>query len=154
MYEDADSISTFQPKDRPRSVSPSKTFNPKIVSNPPSIQASSTSDSKPADIDYYDDEESVSKLSDTQSRISSIEQDIKHLHSSFQHALAEMKLQSQQQASQQSLHDVTLAEILSLLRNNKVSTTPVETILNTFARDNQPEQSNLTGGSDGAAGNG
>jgi hypothetical protein len=84
MYDDADSVSTSQPKDsHPASASPSKKFTPKIVSNPPSILASSVSDSKPQDIDYQHDVESVSKLSDMQSRISSIEQDIKHLQASF-----------------------------------------------------------------------
>jgi hypothetical protein len=123
------------------------------VSNPPSILASSTSDSKPQDI-YQEDGESVSKLSDTQSRISSIEQDIKHLHSSFQHALAEIKLQSQNQASQQSQHEATLFEILKLLRQSSVSTTPAEDILDSSARDNLPRQSQPSGGSEGAAGKG
>jgi hypothetical protein len=69
MYKDDDSVSTFHQQERPSptSVSPSKTFTPNIVSNPPSILASSTSDSKPLDINYHDDAESVSKLSDTQS---------------------------------------------------------------------------------------
>ncbi len=97
IYEETDSVSTFHQKDgpAPASVSPSKSFTPNIVSNPPSILASSTSDSKPNEIDYQDDGESVSKLSDTQSCFSSIEQDIKHLQSSFQHALAQLQLQSQ-----------------------------------------------------------
>jgi hypothetical protein len=117
MYEDAVSVSTFHQKDgiTPPSVSPSKTFTPAIVSNPSSVLASSTSASKPNVIDYQEDGESVSKLSDTQSRISSMEQGIKHVHSSFQHAQAEMKLQSQKQASRQSQHEATLTEILSLL---------------------------------------
>jgi hypothetical protein len=156
MYEDTDSVSTFHPKDgyAPPSVSPSKTFTPTIVLNPPSMLASSTSASKPNNIDYQEDGESVSKLSDTQSRISSMEQDIKHLHTSFQNALAEIKLQTQKQASQQSQHEATLTEILSLLRQSNLSSNAVEVTLDSSARDNPPMQSHPTGGSDGAAGSG
>jgi hypothetical protein len=105
------------------------------------------------DINYQEDGESVSKLSDIQFRISSIKQDLKHLHSSFQHALAEMKRQSQHQASQQSLHKATLSEILSLLRKSNVSN-PAEITLASSARDNPPKQSQPSGGSEGAAGTG
>jgi hypothetical protein len=155
IYEDTDSDSTFRPNDpSPASISPSKSFTPKIVSNPPSVLASSTSASKPTDINYEDEGESVSKLSDTQSRISSMERDMKQLQTSFQYALEEMKLQSQQHAMKQSTNDATLLEILSLLKHHKVSTPPVENNLGYSARDNQPEQLYPTGGSDGAAGTG
>jgi hypothetical protein len=138
----------------PASISPSKSFTPNIISNPPSILASSTSDSKPNGIDYQEDGESVSKLSDTQSRISSIEQDIKHLRSSLQQTLAQLQLQSQQQASQQSLHEATLTEILTLLCQFKVSISRTETPLDPSARDNLPEQAYPSGNSKGAAGTG
>jgi hypothetical protein len=155
IYEDTDSVSTFRPNDpSPASISPSKSFTPKIVSNPPSVLASSTSASKPTDINYEDEGESVSKLSDSQSRISSMERDMKQLQTSFQHALEEMKLQSQQHAMKQSTNDATLLEILSLLKHHKVSTPTVENNLGSSARDNQPEQLYPTGGSNGAAGTG
>ncbi len=156
MYEDSDSVSTFRLTDHKpsSSVSPSKTFTPKIISNPPSLLESSISDSKPSAINYHDQDESVSKLSDTQSRISNMEQDIKNLHSSFQQTLDELKLQTQKQASQQSLHEATLTEILSLLKHSKVSSDPVEGILDSSARTNQSAQLHPTGGSVGAAGNG
>jgi hypothetical protein len=156
MYKDDDSFSTFhqQEPSSPTLVSPSKSFTPKIVSNPPSILAPSNSDSKPSDINYHDDAESVSKLLDMQSRISSIEQDIKHLHATFQHALEEMKLQSQQQASQKTFYDSTLAEILSLLKQSKVIDNSANVIHHSSARDNQPEQLYPSGGSDRAAGSG
>lgn len=54
-------------------------------------------------------------MSDTQSRILDIEQDICQCNDSFQNVLSELKLQSQQQASQQKVHEATLAEILALL---------------------------------------
>jgi hypothetical protein len=155
MYNDDDSVSTFHPQQNtnlPASISPSKKFTPKIVSNPPSVLASSTSDSKPTDIDYAEDAESVSKLLDTQSCISSIEQDIIHLHSSLKNALAEIKHQSQQQALQQSLQDAALSEILALLKVNKAS--PSEANLRPSVHYNLPAQLTDTGGSSGAAGSG
>jgi hypothetical protein len=156
MYEDADSVSIFHQTEKasPCSVSPSKRFTPKIVSNPPSVQVSSISDSKPSAISYLDDGESVSKLSDTQLRLSSMEQDIKHLHSSFKHALEDLKAQSQEQASKQSLYDATLLEILSLLKNSSSLSTENTSNPPSSARDNQPEQLYPSGGSQGAAGTG
>ncbi len=112
------------------------------------------SHSKPSDINYPDGEESVSNLSDTQSHLSTMEQDIKQMHSSFQQTLSELKIQSQQQASKQSLHDATLTEILSLLRQTKGSLSLTEESPDSAARANQPEQLPPTGGSSGAAGSG
>ena len=83
-----------------------------------------------------------------------MEQDIKHMHSSFQQTLAELKLQSQQQASKQFLYDATLSEILNLLKQSKVTTSLAEETLDSSARANTPEQLNPTGGSSGAAGSG
>jgi hypothetical protein len=155
MYEDTDSVSTFRQADAlsPASVSPSKSFTPKIVSNPPSILESSTSTAKPVDINYQDDGESVSKLSDTQSRLSTMEQDFKLLHSSVQNTLEELKLQSQRQEIKLSKYDDTLLEILSLLKHSPLSV-PAENTLGSSARDNLPEQLNPSGGSDRAAGSG
>jgi hypothetical protein len=156
MYEDTDSVSTFRQPDTSSftQVSPSKSFTPKIVSNPPSMMASSNSVSKPLDINYQNDGESLSKLSDTQSHLSNMEQDIKQLHASFQEALDEMKLQSQQHALKQSTNNATLLEILMLLKHHKVSPSIDEAKLVSSDRDNQPEQLNPSGGSKGAAGTG
>jgi hypothetical protein len=153
MYNNDDSMSTFHTHQNtvsPASITPSKKFTPKIVSNPPSVLASSTSDSKLTDIDYVDDTETISKLSDTQSCISSIEQDLLQLHSSVKHALAEFKEQSQQQARQQSLQDATLSEILTLLKLNKNPSS--DDNLGPSARDNPPVQLTVTGDSSGVAG--
>jgi hypothetical protein len=153
MYQDDDSVSTFHQKEdySQQPITPSKTFTPHVISNPSSVLESSTSASKPNDISYQDESESISKLSDTQSRISNIVEDIKHLNNSFQHALSEMKLQSQQQASQQQQHETMLTEILALLKQTKItlqdSTTP-------SAQDNPPKQSTDTSGSSGVAGPG
>lgn len=154
MYQDDDSVSTFHKAESSAKspLAPSTKFNPVIVSNTPSLRESSTSTNKPSNVSYYEDGESISKLSDTQSRISTLEHDIKLLNSSFQNAFAEMKLQTQQQASQQKQHDDTLAEILALLKQKpKIA---MESDLSPAAQDNPPKQSTGTGGSQGAAGPG
>jgi hypothetical protein len=153
MYQDDDSVSTFNQAPSVKTpIAPSTTFTPIIVSNPPSLRESSASSPKPSDVSYNDDGESISKLSDTESRIESLEQDIKHLNVAFQQALSEMQLQSQKQESHQLQHDATLAEILAIL---KIQKTPQEddTVFPS-AQDNPPMQSKVTGGSSGAAGPG
>jgi hypothetical protein len=153
MYDD-DSVSTFHRKDThpsTPSIAPSTTFTPVIVSNPPSVIESSTTNSKPKDIDYQEDDESVSKLSDTQSRISTLKTDIKHLNLSFHNALNELKLQSKKHEEQQLAYKSSLNEILSLL---KQPPTPSDDSLIPSAQDNPPVSLTLTGGSSGAAGSG
>ena len=152
MYDD-DSVSTFHPNqdESKESCTPSIKFTPIIVSNPPSIRASVTSEPRPTNVHYQDDDESISKLSDTQSRISTLEMDIKHINASLQSAFNEMKLQSQQQASQQQKYDATLSEILELLKTKAVV---AESLTAPTAQDNPPKQATDTGGSPGAAGPG
>ncbi len=154
MYNDSDSVSTFHKADdkTQRSCPPSTTFTPVIVSNPPSAVNSTTTTSKPNDVNLQDNDESISKLSDTQSRISSLEQDIRHLNTSFQTAFSEMKLQSQRQASQQQQYDATLHEILSLLKQN--TSTQDDSNIVPSAQDNPPKQLPDTSGSSGVAGGG
>jgi hypothetical protein len=86
-----------------------------------------------------------------QSRISTLETDIKHLNISFNNALSELKLQAQKQSAQQQSYESALAEILSLLKQpNPTSDEP----LIPSAQDNPPVQLTTTGGSSGAAGSG
>lgn len=117
MY-DADSASMFHKvvANSKKAGTTSTKFTPMAVSNPPSILASSTSESRPRDVNYQADEEPISKMSDKQSRISTLEQDFKHLNSSLQSAFADMKLLSQQHSFQQQKCDATLSEILQLLK--------------------------------------
>jgi hypothetical protein len=152
MYDD-NSVSTFHQRDNKtkNSCTTSTKFTPVIVSNPPSILESSTSESRPNNVNYQD-AESISKLTDTQTCISTLEQDIRHLDCSFQSIFSEMKLQSQQQASQQQRYDAALAEILELLKRNKVSLVDSPNI--DAVQDNPPKQPTDTGGSHGAAGPG
>jgi hypothetical protein len=81
-----------------------------------------------------------------------LEQDIRHLNTSFQTAFSEMKLQSQRQASQQQQYDATLYEILSLLKQN--TSTQDDSNIVPSAQDNPPKQLPDTGGSSGVAGGG
>ncbi len=152
MYND-DSVSTFHPhQDKSKdSCTPSIKFTPIVVSNPPSIRASVNGEPRPTNVHYHDDDESISKLSDTQSRISTLEMDIKHINASLQSAFNEMKLQSEQQASQQQKYDATLSEILELLKTKAVV---AESLTAPTAQDNPPKQATDTGGSPGAAGPG
>jgi transcriptional regulator of heat shock response len=66
--------------------------------------------------------DSISKLSDTESRISTLEQNMVNLNSSFHKASVEMKNRAKAQDEQQSKQDNTLAEILQLLKRNCIST--------------------------------
>ncbi len=154
MYQDDDSISTFHPKEtrQQNATSPSKTFTPTIVSTPPSMPDSSNNTPRPTNIDYQEDSESISKLSDTQSRISNLEEDIKYLHHSFKNTLSEMQQQSQNQAAQQKIHEATLAEILSLLKQTSLPSS--DSTPSPPAQDNPPKQSMDSGGPSGAAGSG
>ncbi len=78
--------------------------------------------------------------------------DIKHINSSLQSAFYEMKLQLQQQASQQQKYDATLAEILELLKKSKTASAEPPNI--PTAQDDPPKQPTVSGGSSGAAGKG
>jgi hypothetical protein len=153
MYDDNDSVSTFHRDTNsvPVNLAPSTKFTPQISPKPPTTAASSTCNAKPVDIDYQEHDESVSKLSDTQSRISTLESDIKHLNHSFKNAISELKLQSKQQVKQQQMHESTLAKILALLKQSRL---PSDDTSVPSVRDNLPDQSTSTGGSSGAAGSG
>jgi TolA-binding protein len=153
MYDDNDSVSTFHRDTHsvPVNLAPSTKFTPQMTPIPSTTAASSSCNSKPIDIDYQEHDESVSKLSDTQSRISTLESDIKHLNHSFKNAISELKLQSKQQVEQQQMHESTLAEILALLKQSKL---PSDVTSAPSVRDNLPDQSTATSGSSGAAGSG
>jgi hypothetical protein len=79
-----------------------------------------------------------------------LEVDIKNINASLQSAFSEMKLQSQQQASQQKRYDATLLEILELLK--QANAAPTDSSDPPTAQDNPPKQSSVSGGSNGAAG--
>ncbi len=73
MYHDTDSISTFRSK-TPSTILPhSSIFHPQIVPNTPSVVDTSLSSSIPINVDEAEEDGSVSKMSDTETRISHLE---------------------------------------------------------------------------------
>ena len=63
-----------------------------------------------------------------------------------------MQQQSQNQAAQQKIHEATLAEILSLLKQTSLPSS--DSTPSPPAQDNPPKQSMDSGGPSGAAGSG
>jgi hypothetical protein len=109
LYKDDDSVSTFQPQTTP--LQPSLSFNPRVVPTsgiPIPVQKQSIT------IDINEDHnENMSKISDAESRLSSIEEKFEV----FQSSLQEMKLQ----ASIEAAHNAkTLDHTLSLLSKAKI----------------------------------
>jgi hypothetical protein len=73
----------------------------------------------PIDVDNPEGEEgSVSKLSDTESRISTLEDQFTNFTSQFSLAIKDLHKQTKRQAAK---HDKTLASILELLKNQPIS---------------------------------
>jgi hypothetical protein len=120
MYRDDDSVSTFWSKLSPPFIPPSAIFQPQVVSEPPSRAGTSFSLSIPFDVDKDGEDGSVSKMSDTDSRISTLESQFSHLTSSVKKAIKDLKRQSKAQEESQYRHDQTLTSILELLQNQKI----------------------------------
>jgi hypothetical protein len=114
-------------------------------------------------------------MSDTDSRISTLESQFSHLTSSVKKAIKDLKRQSKVQEESQHRHDQALASILELLQNQKIQQlTPITTFnqpidqshsmdIDTHIpgsatapsdRVNSPIQLNVSGGSTGTAGTG
>lgn len=75
MYTEDDSVSTFYLQDKTtvsNQSTPSTRFTPKVISMPPIVQIPSDSQAMAIDVDNMDEDESISKLSDTESRISTL----------------------------------------------------------------------------------
>ena len=164
MYNDQDSVSTFNPKHQhdTESLQPSTTFTPKVVS-----QTSSASNTMsfpvPIDVDNQEGEDgSVSKLSDTESRISTLEEQFTTFTSQFSSAMKDLRKQTKKQAAK---HDKTLTSILELLKSQHISDLQEtnEFEVNSLASGqssvpsdmaNHQDQMSLAGGSIGTAGSG
>jgi DNA-binding transcriptional regulator GbsR (MarR family) len=175
MYQDEDSVSTFRSKMSSPSLRPSSIFRPQVVSDAPSRTSTSLSASIPIDVDKDGEDGSISKMSDTDSRISTLESQFSHLTSSVKKAIKDLKRQSKVQEESQQRHDQALASILELLQNQKIQQlTPIITVnqpidqshsmdIDTHIpgsasapsdRVNSPIQLNVSGGSTGTAGTG
>ncbi len=128
------------------------------------------SSSIPINVDEVEEDGSVSKISDTESRISHLEMHFSRFTSSFNSAITDLKCQSKLYEENQSKQDKTLSTILELLQNqhlqSELSVTqkdPQETIMDsnptgllTVPSDRaiSPNQLSKSGGSPGAAGAG
>lgn len=130
----------------------------------------SLSSSIPINVDEAEEDGSVSKMSDTETRISHLEMHFSRFTSSFQTAISELKRQSKLQEENQSKQEKALVTILELLQNQNISSaTPSDQqasqvsqsnhnhigLLSVPAdRANSPNQLNESGGSTGTAGTG
>jgi len=130
MQIDDDSNSTFHPRPPPdkvsyedfnpiptsTSTSTSMAFNPIITSLPPTQNSI-----QPRNIKNFESD-SVSKLSDTASRISSLETNLKELDEVFKNVFLVLRMQGKQHEETQSKHEKVLDDILQALKlSNTIS---------------------------------
>jgi hypothetical protein len=136
IYIDTDSVSTLNPttpSDKSSTLQPSPVFTPRIITK-----------TSP------DDSDSVSKISDADSRLSSLEYNF----SKFQSGPKDIKRQAKKEAQQNAQ---TLASILELLHTNRKGGTYLHTSEHKVPSDrraNHPEQMPIASGSIGSAGSG
>ncbi len=85
--------------------------------NIPSVTDTSMSSSIPINVDKADEDGSVSKMSDAETRISHLEMHFSRFTSSFNNTISDLKRQSKFQEENQSKQEKTLTTILELLQN-------------------------------------
>jgi hypothetical protein len=123
FHDDPDSVSTFH-QGGSSVVSgysrPSAVFLPRILVDSPSLNRSSTNSSPPINIDQQDGS-SVSKLSNTATRIVDIESNISLLSDQFTKAFQEFCNESLKTSREQLSTQTTLNSTLELLQKNSVS---------------------------------
>jgi len=142
LYKDDDSVSTFNPAQSRLSTQPSLSFQPRIIDltsrNPPNVRTL-----VPTDIND-DSNENISKISDTESRLSSIED----MFEIFQNSLQELRIQTAKEAENNAK---TLDNILKLLTQSTLFNRdiPVSSVM-----ANNPPQIYTAGGTEGSAGPG
>jgi len=156
MYNDTDSVSTFNPA-TPMTAStshqPSSVFTPKIVSH--ALYNSQTSKDLPIPMNVDDhgevDAEVVSKISDTESRISTMEMQMQDFNTTLKNISKQSRKEAQKNAK-------TLASILALLKNQNLTSAGDETSTSgqSVPSDtaNHLDQTSEAGGSVGTAGSG
>ncbi len=124
----------------------------------------------PINVDEADEDGSVSKMSDAETRISHLEMHFSRFTSSFNNTISDLKRQSKLQEENQSKQEKTLTTILELLQNQSISPPSLsnQQALQEPQRDtsshglslvpsdraNSPNQFNESGGSSGTAGSG
>jgi hypothetical protein len=115
MYKDSDSVSTFNTK-RANSVHTSTVFTPKVLDLSNDTPNEEPPDKISASI-VHQDSDAVSKFSDAESRLSTLEVQFE----AFSCSINELKRQEQKEAKRQ---DKKLASILALLQNEGSSKHP------------------------------
>ncbi len=113
MAKDGDSISTFHPgrvTDRTNEDHLEETQGSKTPPTPTSMLCSSR----------LQEQDGMSRISmsDSASRISSLETELSAMHNNFQGAIEQLQSQAQNQAIAQVHHSSLLEEILKMLKNN------------------------------------
>ena len=152
MAKDGDSISTFHPgrvTDRTNEDHLEETQGSKTPPTPTSMLCSSR----------LQEQDGMSRISmsDSASRISSLETELSAMHKNFQGAIEQLQSQAQNQAIAQVHHSSLLEEILKMLKNNHI-TSPLSdpsegNITNRPEVANHPHAFNA-GDSEGVAGQG
>jgi len=142
LYKDDDSVSTFNPAQSRLSTQPSLSFQPRTIDltsrNPSSVQT-------PVPTDINDDfNENVSKISDTESRLSSMEDKFEI----FQNSLQELWIQTAKEAENNAK---TLDNILKLLTQSTLFNRDISV---SSVTANHPPQIRTAGGTEGSAGPG
>lgn len=80
------------------------------------------SSSIPINVDDTEDDGSVSKMSDAETRLSHLEMHFSRFTSSFNNVITDLKCQSKLQEENQVKQEQTLTTILELLQNQNIST--------------------------------
>jgi hypothetical protein len=149
MQAEDDSVSTFHP---------GKTIN--LTNKPDSDEDSSTPNQKPALVSILrttrgieSDTMSKTSISDSASRISSLDTELSAMDKAFREELGKLQSQALAQAESQLLHGSMLSEILSTLKQLNLPTEVLISPLNT-AEEANPPQTVDAGGSLGVAGHG
>ncbi len=174
MFNDKDSVSTFRSKYKETANNPVQA--PKRSKVKPSVQfsphASTTASSAlqiPADVNKNtNDDGSVSKMSDTASRLSAFEAHFATVTDDFSEALNDFKRQAALQSKVQAEQKEMLNSIMQLLKSTTMAA-PANTQSSSNTRSeeaegmqthasfdtaNHPNQMNESGGPEGAAGHG
>jgi len=119
MVQESDSISTFHPK-RVINLTEEKELDIEMEQTQPKPDMPASILKSPKNTDH--DGMSRMSMSESASRISSLETELSSMQRKFQEAIDHLHVQAQDQAAAQGHHSILLEEILSMLRQNSIST--------------------------------
>jgi hypothetical protein len=119
MAQESDSISTFHPK-KVINLTEEKELDIEMEQTQPKPDMPASILKSPKNTDH--DGMSRMSMSESASRISSLETELSSMHKKFQEAIDHLHVQAHDQAAAQGHHSILLEEILSMLRQNSIST--------------------------------